>query len=379
MTARRFAVPFAAMLFLTALLPAANLVVPSLELVTRGFMNAGTFELASAADLDLVIEGGYKFGGRIGLSYVDTSLEDPSITDRVAFDGASVIVRDVFGIPLSLAWFIGTYDVLASGSEFPVTFGTAEIASAYRGYLYFPDPAAPQYDGIHQVKGTGLRISAIPVPDTLMLALYLYQDGWFTSGVDGFGIDEFDPGQWSVDLRVLANMPAIKLEGFLGVTAVPTSAAGWYRAGVLFHASMKSLEVLAELGLPKWDPVADTPFSINLFSMMLEPRLHLGLFNAAATFFWHPGWYHQEPTGELGTFDVNLNLYLGDLTKNLTLGGLEGNLGFNSGSGAFDLKVAPYLSFVTPGAVWKIKLDTKLLPFDAADLIEVFVGIRSNF
>jgi hypothetical protein len=113
--------------------------------------------------------------------------------------------------------------------------------------------------------------------------------------------------------------------------------------------------------------------------MMLEPRLHLGMFNAAATFFWHPGWYHQELTGELGTFDVNLNLYLGDLTKTLTLGGLEANLGFDSGSGAFDLKVAPYLSFMTPGAVWKIKVDTKLLPFDPADLIQVFVGIRSNF
>jgi hypothetical protein len=379
MTARRFALPFVAMLFLTTLLPAANLVVPSLELVTRGFMNAGTFELGSVADFDLVVEGGYKFGGSIGLSYTDASLEDPAITDRVAFDGASVVVRDVFGIPLSLAWFIGTYDVLASGSEFPVTFGTAEIASSYRGYMYFPDPATPQYDGIHQVKGTGMRISAIPVPDTLLLSLYLYQDGWFTSGFDPDLTPHFDPGHFAADLRVLANLPAIKLEGFLGVSSVPSSVAGWYRAGVLFHASMKSLEVLAELGLPKWDPVADTPFSINLFSMLLEPRLHLGLFNAAATFFWHPGWYHQALTGELGTFDVNLNLYLGDLTKTLTLGGLEGNLGFDSGSGAFDLKLAPYLSFATPGAVWKIKVDAKLLPFDPADLIEVFVGIRSNF
>ena len=314
MTARRFAVPFAAMLFLTTLLPAANLVVPSLELVTRGYMNTGTFELESVADLDLVIEGGYKFGGRIGLPYTDRWLEDPSFFDAVAFDGANIVVRDLFGIPLSLAWFVGAFDVLASGSEFPVSFGTAEIASAYRGYLYFP--TGIPYDGIHQVRGTGLRVSAIPVADVLMLSLYLYQDGWFMDGLDFDFSPSFDPGHWSADLRVLANLPAIKLEGFLGVTSVPTSVAGWYRAGVLFHASMKSVEVLAELGLPKWDPVADTPFSINLFSMLLEPRLHLGMFNVAATFFWHPGWYHQQLTGELGTFDVNLNLYLGDLTKN---------------------------------------------------------------
>lgn len=377
MTARRFAVPFAAMLFLTTVLPAANLVVPSLELVTRGFMNAGKFELASVADMDLVVEGGYKFGGRIGLSYVDASLEDPSIFDRVAFDGASIVVRDLFGIPLSLSWFIGAYDVLASGSEFPASFGTAEIATAYRGYLYFP--TGVQYDGIHQVKGTGLKVSAIPVADTLMLSLYLYQDGWFIDGIDFDLTPSFEPGHWSVDLRALANLPAIKLEGFLGVTSVPASVAGWYRAGVLFHASLKSVEVLAELGLPKWDPVADTPFSINLFSMLLEPRLHLGMFNVAATFFWHPGWYDQQLTGELGTFDVNLNLYFGDPTKAMTLGGLEGNLGFDSTAGAFDLKVAPYLSFATPGAVWKIKVDTKLVPFDLSDLIEVFVGVRASF
>ena len=329
------------------------------------------------ADFDLVIEGGYKFGGRIGLTYADGWLEDPSFFDNIVFDGANIVVRDLFGIPLSLSWFIGSYDVLASGSEFPVSFGTAEIASSYRGYLYFP--TGIPYDGIHQVRGTGLKVSAIPVADVLMLSLYLYQDGWFMDGVDFDSSPRFDPGHWSADLRVLANLPAIKLEGFVGATSVPASAAGWYRAGVLFYASMKSLEVLAELGLPKWDPVADTPFSINLFSMLLEPRLHLGLFNAAATFFWHPGWYDQQLTGELGTFDVNLNLYLGDTTKSMTLGGLEGNLGFDSTSGSFDLKVAPYVSFTTPGAIWKIKVDTKLVPFDPADVIEVFVGIRSNF
>lgn len=365
MRARRFAVPFTALLFLATLLPAANLVVPSLELVTRGSFAGGAFTLSSVADLDLVVEGGYKFGGRIGLSYVDDSLEVPAATDRVAFDNASVIVRDLFGAPLSVAWFIGAFDVLASGSEFPVSFGTAEIATAYRGYLYFPDPAAPQYDGIHEVNGTGIRVSLMPVPDTLLLMAYVYQDGWFA------------PGRWSADLRVLANLPAIKIEGFAGLTSA--GSAGWYRGGLLFHAGRKSVEVLAELGLPKWDPVADTPFSINLFSMLLEPRLHLGPFNVAATFFWHPGWYHQALTGELGTFDVNLNLYLGNAEKSLTQGGLEGNLGFDSGTGSFDLRVSPYLSFATPGAVWKLKVDTKLLPFDVTDLVEVFVGIRATF
>jgi hypothetical protein len=370
----RFAGPLVAMALLLAApaLPAANLVVPSLEIITRGFMNAGTFELASNGNLDLVIEGGYKFGGRIGLSYADSFLEDDDPADRLTFDGVNIIVRDVFKLPLSLSWFIGTYDVLASGSEFPVSFGTAEIASAYRGFMYFP--TGVQYDGIHQVKGTGIRLSAMPVPDTLLLSLYLYQDSWF---VDGLG--DFEPGHWSADLRVLANLAAIKLEAFLGASVVPTSVAGWYRAGVLFHASMKSIELLAELGLPKWDPVADSPFSINLFSMLLEPRLHLGLFNVAATFFWHPAYYHQDLTGELGTFDVNLNLFFGDLSKTSTLGGLEGNLDFDSTSGTFLFKLAPYISFTTPGAVWKIKVNTKLLPFDTSDMFEGFVGVRASF
>jgi hypothetical protein len=371
----RFAGPLVAMALLLAApaLPAANLVVPSLEIITRGFMNAGTFELASNGNLDLVIEGGYKFGGRIGLSYADSFLEDDDPADRLTFDGVNIIVRDVFKLPLSLSWFIGTYDVLASGSEFPVSFGTAEIASAYRGFMYFP--TGVQYDGIHKVKGTGIRLSAMPVPDTLLLSLYLYQDSWLF--VDGVG--DFEPGYWSADLRVLANLAAIKLEAFIGASVVPTSVAGWYRAGVLFHASMKSIELLAELGLPKWDPVADSPFSINLFSMLLEPRLHLGLFNVAATFFWHPAYYHQDLTGELGTFDVNLNLFFGDLSKTSTLGGLEGNLDFDSTSGTFLFKLAPYISFTTPGAVWKIKVNTKLLPFDTSDMFEGFVGVRASF
>jgi hypothetical protein len=371
----RFAGPLVAMALLLAApaLPAANLVVPSLEIITRGFMNAGTFELASNGNLDLVIEGGYKFGGRIGLSYADSFLEDDDPADRLTFDGVNIIVRDVFKLPLSLSWFIGTYDVLASGSEFPVSFGTAEIASAYRGFMYFP--TGVQYDGIHKVKGTGIRLSAMPVPDTLLLSLYLYQDSWLF--VDGVG--DFEPGYWSADLRVLANLAAIKLEAFIGASVVPISVAGWYRAGVLFHASMKSLEVLAELGLPKWDPVADSPFSINLFSMLLEPRLHLGLFNVAATFFWHPAYYHQAETSELGTFDVNLNLFFGDLSKTSTLGGLEGNLDFDSTSGTFLFKLAPYISFTTPGAVWKIKVNTKLLPFDTSDMFEGFVGVRASF
>ncbi len=145
-------------------------------------MNAGTFELASMGDFDLAIEGGYKFGGSIGFSYVDAnaSLEDDDPDDRLTFDGINIIVRDVFKLPLSLSWFVGTYDVFASGSEFPVSFGTAEIASAYSGFMYFP--TGVQYDGIHQVKGTGLRISSMPVPDKLLLLLYLYQDSWFLDG-----------------------------------------------------------------------------------------------------------------------------------------------------------------------------------------------------
>jgi hypothetical protein len=374
MTARRFTGPLVALAFLLAasMLPAANLVVPSLELVTRAFMNSGSFELASTGDLALEIEGGYKFGGSITLSYVDSSLEDDDpLADRITFDGVNIIVRDIFKLPLSVSWFIGSYDVLASGSEFPVSFGTAEIASAYRGFMYFP--TGIQYDGIHQVKGTGMRLSAMLVPDKLLLLLYLYQDSWVFEGYSAF-----DPDHRSADLRVLANLEAIKLEGFLGWSWEPTSTAGWYRAGFLFHASMKSIELLAELGLPKWDLVAD-PFSINLFYALVEPRLHLGLFNVAATFFWHPEYYHQDLTVELGTFDVNLNLYLGDPSKTLTRGGLEGNLDFDSTSGTFSFVLAPYLSFATPGAVWKIKVDTKLWPFDVSDLLEGFVGIRASF
>jgi hypothetical protein len=83
-------------------------------------------------------------------------------------------------------------------------------------------------------------------------------------------------------------------------------------------------------------------------------------------------------TGEAGSFDVNLNLALGDASKDTLQGGLETNFRFQSATqGAF--KFSPWLGISTPGVLWKVKVNTKVWPFSYSDLIEVFVGAQAEF
>lgn len=368
---RRPALALLALLAVAGFLPAANVVVPSLEFVTRGSMGgAGLFELQSRGELELQVEGGYKFGGRVAFAYADSFLEQADASDGLAFKSVSVTIGRLLGLPVAATWFVGEMDVLCSGDAFPELFGSAPIASSFRGFIYFPTGVI--YDGIHEIKGTGLRMTLSPIVDRLAVSTYLYQDGWFSSG----GL--FSAGRYSVDVRVLANLETLKIEGFLGATYVPTSVAGWYRGGVLFHAASANVEFLAQVGMPKYDPVADSAFSINLFYLLFEPRLRFGMFSLAPTFFWHPGWYQQALTGELGSFDVNLNLSLGDLAVSMVRGGLEGTVDYRSATGIFAFKASPYVSFVTAGALWTLKADAKLWPFDLADLFEAFVGVKAE-
>jgi hypothetical protein len=75
---------------------------------------------------------------------------------------------------------------------------------------------------------------------------------------------------------------------------------------------------------------------------------------------------------------VNLNLAIGDASKDTLQGGLENNFRFESGTqGAF--RISPWLGISTPGVLWKLKVNTKLLPFNTSDLIEVFVGAQAEF
>ncbi len=220
------------------------------------------------------------------------------------------------------------------------------------------------------MQGTGAELAFTPVAGTFGVNLYLYEDTH-----QAFP----DLGSYSGDLRFLLNSSAVKLEGFVGGTASPTAHRGIFRGGLLFYAANNDVEFLAQIGIPRWDPSVDSSLNVNLFYLLFEPRLHLGLFNIVPTFFWHPAYYDQTayPT-ESGTFDVNLNLYLGDQTSTPLQGGMETNFRFQSSAGEMTFKLSPWVGFSTPGVQWTIKVNTKLWPFKWSDLLDGFVGVRAE-
>jgi hypothetical protein len=350
----------------------ANLVVPTMELITHASAGpGGILTLQTYGNLELGVQGGYKFGGSLTLGLQNSSLEDLPIPGALGLDflSASISIRNVFSAPLSFTYFVGRGDTFGSGDGFAL-FGAAPIMTAYRGFLYFP--TGPLYDGIYRVQGTGARVEWIPRVESLSLDLYVYEDTHsppFTA-----------LGAYSTDIRFLLNAPAMKLEGFLGGTLDSSTMDYFFRGGVLFYAVSGKLEFLAQLGIPVWDPVLDPLPNINLVYLLVEPRLRLGILSIVPTFFWHPGSYMQasNPT-ELGTFDVNLNLTLGDFTKIPFEGGIEGNFRFQSATGVFAVRGSPWIGFATPGVLWTVKLNAKLWPFSVSDMFDAFVGVRAEF
>jgi hypothetical protein len=356
---------------------AAGVSVPALELVTRGAVSGGVYALQSRGSLDLAVEGGYKFGGSVLLGFTNSPLEPREIPAGIEFRGMSITVRDLASLPLSLSFFVGDNDILCAGDSFTTIFGTRPIMTRWRGFLTFPDGIKTiptrAYDGIHRIDGTGLRADINAVPGSFLMSLYAYQDSAF---VDGLG--NLTPGYYSGDARALASLGPVKMEGFLGATYAPASLIGYYRGGILFHATGPGVEFLAQIGVPKYDPGVD-PVSINLLYVLFEPRLHLGLFSIVPTFFWHPGYYVQRSTGELGSFDLNLDLYVGDLATTSIQGGIQGALRFDGSASLATVTASPYLSFITPGILWDFKVDARLsLPF-GLDNISGIVGIRAEF
>ncbi len=360
----------------------ANVNVPSLELYTRGSMDSGVFGFESRGEMDLLLEGGYKFGVRVVLDFNTLfPLETYSISNMsiLSFKSASATLREIFGLPLNFTYFIGESDIFCSGDVFPDLFGTLPLASNYRGYLHFPDSAFI-YDGIHLINGTGIQVDVTTKPEKMLLSFYLYQDSMIDS--DG-NPTTLDPGHYSADVRTGFNFEKIKIEAFLGATyPAPDSDIGYYRGGFLFFAKEEGVEFLAQIGITRWSPMDDT-FDINLFYLLFEPRVKFGILSIIPTFFWRPGYYHQQSTEEQA-FDVNLNFQFGDIYKNQVSGGLESNITYQLEEGGvsrneFRFKLSPYVQFATSGLVWEIRINTKLWPFNIEDMLEGFIALKTEF
>ena len=367
----------------------ANITVPTIDLITHAYSSAGLLTLQTYGNLVVRVEGGYKFGAQIDLNFLSSldptqGLESPVLpwANTLGFYGASVTVRDVFASSVDFSYFVGRNDIFCEGDGFGF-FGTTTFSTSYSGFMYFP--TGPLYDGIYRVDGTGVRVDITPIKETLRFSVYAYQDTHGNENITAYiptsALTVPAPGSFSGDFRALLNFDAVKLEAFFGGTYTPTSTFGLYRGGALFYASNKDVEFFAQFGVPEWD--ASSIFSINLFYLLFEPRLHVGQFSIVPTFFWHPAYYMQfSIPSELGNFDVNVNAYFGDLVKSAFRGGLEGNFKFQSSSlsspGILQTRVSPYVSFVTPGALWTLKVNFKLFPFDLGTMIDAFLGVQAT-
>ena len=87
-------------LLLAGLAFPANVIVPKMDLITRGAVNNGEFTLQTFGDLIMEIQGGYKFGGSLALSVLNTDLEASSLSASglgLGFLSASITIRDLLG------------------------------------------------------------------------------------------------------------------------------------------------------------------------------------------------------------------------------------------------------------------------------------------
>jgi hypothetical protein len=369
--------------FLTAApLFSANITIPSLEIYSWA-RNDGGFALDSYGDMELQLDGGYKFGGAMKFEFTSSSLETAAFNDLLAFKSVSVTLRDLFNIPLDFTYFIGQGDTFGTGELFTTYFGTALLGSRYTSYLHFPTAEVYDfYEGIHTIYGTGGKFEFAPPEKNWLLSLYIYQDS-APAFLDTAAVPDvvFSSRQGSLDIRTALNLEKVRLEAFLGAT-FPTSdsAIGYIRSGLFFHAGTEKVEFLAELGIPRWRPLDDA-FDLDLFYLLVEQRVHLGRISIVPTFFWRPGYYQQEAnvTGE-EAIDINLDFQFQGKEESMVSGGVEGNFVYQTAPTSETIaKAIPYIQLSTPGVVYKAQVNTKVWPFDLSDMFEVFLSIQAAF
>lgn len=360
---------------------AANLTIPRFHLLTRGASDGGLFVLQTQADIDIQMGGGYKFGGQLSLSLASSNLEEPSepgpvydqatiaaaLRNRLGLRSASVIVRDLFGLPLDASYFVGEHSRLVNGDIFPTQFGTTIVASDVRGLLYFPTGVA--YNGLHAIDGTGILLSSPGLAPWLFVDAALYQDAYL------------GPGYYSTDVRAALNFSRFKVETFVGAS-FPQAAWGLYRGGLLlFYSTGQGGEFLTQIGVPRWAPVTDGELNIDDFYILFEPRVHIGLISIVLTLFWHPEYYVQAPTNDRGATDIIMRFIAGDVQTNSVSGGLESAIRLRPSDATDQLRVSvsPFVSISTSGVLWDMKANFNVFPFALDSLFEAYVGVRTEF
>ncbi|MCX7023318.1 MAG: hypothetical protein NT080_01700 [Spirochaetes bacterium] len=383
--ARRLAIAVLLVLAGIATAAAADLSVPLLEIDTRGGGDdSGTFALSSRILCDILLSGGTKFAAELKLGLDAYGAEEglmfdelypAEADDRTDFRlrGAAVTARDLFGSPVSVSWFVGHSDLLGTGDDFVRRFGVLPFASEFRGPAAFPDGIGGNpmrwYDGLYEICGTGMRVEA--GTGRSFLSAWLYQDTRLGLGV------------YSGDVRALVVLRPVSLEVHAGATS-PASDWGIYRAGILFHVSTGSIGgILLQAGLPYIDPAASDPLGSDRIFFLFETTLRFDPAAVVVTFFKHPGWYLQAPTGEGGMMDCSVDLRIGDELRHGMRGGVKTTVGFDSdaASDPFTLRAVPYYNVIADGVAWNFSLGIRIMPYPgfAPVMFEPAVSAKTSF
>lgn len=376
---------------------AADIKVPYMAMLTDGHLNeAGAFVLSTRASMDLLFSGGEKFDAWFSLAFRHPEIEkymdaagsivsgnyedlDDALAAINRLENASglnigtiaIQMKRLFGTPLDLAVFVGQMDNFASGKDFQTLFGSKDFSTRFKDYMYYPrgigGDLTKSYNGLHEVYGTGLRLS-LP-GDNIYPFLYLYQDSWLGAG------------QYSADIRSLFSLGPIKLEAFAGVS-LPKDIPIALRTGLLFLFEASEIgEFYAQIGIPYWNP--EEPFKMDLFYFMFEPRILFGFGEFVISLFFHPAVYLQQKTNESGAIELRFNLGFGKTEEGKAHFGLETQLDYNpnllSNSLVFD--IAPYLEFVKNGVRWDIRFVSQALPFSSPwyGMFRPMLGVSTAF
>jgi hypothetical protein len=354
-------------------LGAAGIIVPRMDIFTQGVWEDERVKLQSFGDLEIGLEGGVKLGGELSFRLRADDLEalDPVTNPgNLVFKHAAVTIYDLMNLPLDVGYFVGEGDILCEGATFTKLFGTWNFATAYTGYSYFSIDNL--YEGITRINGTGIKISSDLGTETLRLQGYTYQD------------NSLEKGEYTSVIRGLFDTEYLKTEAFISAS-YPQSTAGTYGAGLMFYYQPSEVgEFFTQIGIPRWDPVNDS-FDVDLFYFLFEPRLKFGILSVNMTYLLRPAVYLNQPTGEEGNMDLNINFLLGRPEVTPISGGVESTMKLNTNAGDdpdsnfFNLTVSPYFGAITAGVVWDFKFKVNIVRNESTPMFEGFVGVKAEF
>lgn len=346
---------------------AADLFSNSFSSITRFGMNSGLFKAGSSISFDITMRGGDRLSAFASLDVSTASW--PSVAVSPALKAIGLSAKDLFSKDIEATWFIGGMDRFGDGSIFISRFGKIPFASEFLSPTAAISASSKNYDALYTITGTGLRVMFGQNSQKQSTFLYAYQDAY--SGA----------GYYGADIRYVYSSDSFDLDAFAGGSFAPSAPNGVYRIGAMLHLAGQTTELLLMAGIPRWD--TSTAFDTSLFQALIEPRLHLGMFNAAFSFLYKPAWQEGAPTGEAGKADFGLRLSFGKLYTSMSEAGVDVRYAVPSMTALLTpsaLYAAPFWTLLSRGARWDFRFLVKILPVSAsfADSLLPSIGFSAS-